>query len=64
MQHKIKLTRSNLAFMVVTRALLGSGIALLAAGRIRPRIRRAVGLGLLGVGVATTIPIMRTVMRA
>ena len=64
MQHKIKLTRSNLAFMVVTRALLGSGIALLAAGRIPPRIRRAVGLGLLGVGVATTIPIMRTVMRA
>jgi hypothetical protein len=64
MQRKLKLTRPNLAFMVATRAVLGSGIALLAAGAIPPRIRRVVGLGLLGVGLVTTIPMIRTLMRA
>ncbi len=64
MHRKLKLTRPNLAFIVGTRAVLGSGIALLAAGRIPPRIRRAVGLGLLAVGVVTTIPMIRTLMRA
>lgn len=64
MQRKLKLTRPNLAFMIATRAVLGSGIALLAAGRIPPRIRNMVGLGLLGVGLVTTVPMIRSLMKA
>ena len=64
MHRKLKLSRPNLAFMIGTRALLGSGIGLLAAGGVPPRVRRAVGLGLLAVGLITTIPMIRTLMRA
>jgi hypothetical protein len=43
-------------FVVMTRALLGMGIGLLIAGRLSDEQRRAVGLTLVGVGAATTIP--------
>ncbi len=64
MQRKLKLTRPNLAFMIATRAMLASGVGLLAAGRIPPRVRRIVGLGLLAIGVVTTIPMIRSLTRA
>ncbi len=64
MRRKLKLTRPNLAFIVGTRALLGSGIGLLVASRLPPHVRRIVGLGLLGVGIVTTFPMMRSLMRA
>lgn len=43
-------------FVVMTRALLGVGIGLLASERFSPEQRRAIGLTLVAVGVATTIP--------
>ena len=43
-------------FIVMTRALLGVGIGFLLSERISPEQRRAVGLTLLFVGAATTIP--------
>ena len=52
---EIKLTRPELAFVIVTRAFLGAGIALLLADRLGEK-RKAVGATLALVGLVTTIP--------
>jgi len=52
----IDLNLPTFGFVVMTRALLGMGIGLLLANRLSPEQRRAVGLTLVGVGAATTIP--------
>jgi len=44
------------AFVVATRAMLGAGAALLLADRLDAERRRAIGLSLLSIGAATTIP--------
>jgi hypothetical protein len=62
--HKLKLTKHQLAFIVGTRALLATGVAMLTAGLVPPPIRRAVGIGLVAIGAATTIPAVRTIVRA
>lgn len=54
----------QLLFVVGTRAVLGAGVALLASGRLSERKRRATGLTLALVGVATTIPAARIVAAA
>lgn len=46
----------TLGFVVMTRALLGVGIGLLLSGRLSDEQRRAVGITLIAVGAATTIP--------
>ncbi len=46
-----------------TRGLLGLGIGLLVADRLDTRPRKILGLALLGVGAATTIPLALTVFR-
>ena len=43
-------------FVVGTRAALGVGIGLLLSGEMTPSQRRAVGVALVAIGVATTIP--------
>ena len=48
---------------VATRAALGTGIGLLVAGKLTPDFRRRVGLALVGIGAATTIPVVRAVLR-
>ena len=52
---EIKFTRPELAFIIVTRAFLGAGIALLFADRVGEK-RKAVGATLALVGLVTTIP--------
>jgi hypothetical protein len=52
----MKLSRSELAFIIVTRASLGAGIALLFANRLSAEKRKAVGATLALVGLVTTIP--------
>ena len=52
---EIKLTRSELAFIIVTRAFLGAGIALLFSDRLGEK-RKPVGATLALVGLVTTIP--------
>ena len=47
-----------------TRGMLGAGIALLVAGRMTPEQRARVGRILFGIGVATTIPLVATVIRS
>ena len=52
----IVLNVPTLGFVVMTRALLGLGIGLLLSGRFTDEQRRAIGLTLVMVGAATTIP--------
>ncbi len=61
---KIDLSRPAFFFIVATRALLGAGIGLLAAGRLRRNRRRQVGLTLVAVGALTTIPAAITLLRS
>jgi hypothetical protein len=60
---KHKLTTPQVAFLVGTRAALAGGIGLLVSARLRDSVRRAVGIGLVAVGAATTIPAARTLLR-
>jgi hypothetical protein len=53
---KIVLNAPTLGFVVMTRAMLGVGIGLLLSERLPAEWRRAVGLTLVTVGAATTIP--------
>jgi hypothetical protein len=48
-------------FIVATRAALAFGAGLLAADSIPAERRRAVGLALVALGAATTIPAVITV---
>jgi hypothetical protein len=50
-------------FVVSTRVALGVGIGLLLSSRIPEERRRAVGLALVGIGAATTIPALLAVRR-
>jgi len=52
----LELNLPTFGFIVSTRAALGVGIGLLLSSNISRRRRRKVGLALLGVGAATTIP--------
>jgi hypothetical protein len=47
--------------IVVTRAALGFGAGLLLSDKMSARKRRALGLALVALGAATTIPAVRTV---
>lgn len=47
----------ELGLIVGTRAMLAAGIALLAADKLGAETRKGVGWALVGVGVATTIPL-------
>jgi hypothetical protein len=59
---KHRLTTRQVAFIVGTRAALAGGIGLLVAAKLPDRARRAVAMGLVAVGVATTIPAARTLL--
>ena len=51
-------------FVVATRAMLGVGIGLLLADKVPADRRRAIGMTLVGIGVATTIPAAAAVFRS
>jgi hypothetical protein len=53
---KFVLSKGQFAFVVATRAALGVGIGLLAAGRLCKSDRRRLGAALVGFGALTTIP--------
>jgi hypothetical protein len=50
------LTIPEIGFIAGTRAALGAGVALLLADKLSAPSRRAVGLTLVAIGAATTIP--------
>jgi len=51
------------AFVVGTRAALAAGVALLVSRRLTDGQRRTAGAALVGIGAATTIPAMMSVLR-
>jgi hypothetical protein len=50
-------------FAVATRAALGVGLGLLISQRLSPERRRTVGLALVSIGAATTIPAVWSLRR-
>jgi len=56
MMKTLTLNLPTFGFVVMTRAMLGAGVALLLSDRLSPEQRRAVGFTLVMVGAATTIP--------
>jgi hypothetical protein len=57
MKRKLQLSLPTLFSVAATRGLLGVGAGLLLSDKLaRPRRRKA-GLALLGLGIATTIPL-------
>jgi hypothetical protein len=51
------------AFVVATRAALAAGVGLLVANKIPESRRRTIGLTLVSIGAATTIPAAMAVFR-
>jgi len=59
---KTCLTMPELAFIAATRAALGAGAALILGDRLAREEKKAVGWTLFLLGVATTVPILATVI--
>ena len=59
----LTLNLPTFAFVVVTRAALAAGAGLLLASTLSPRQRRSLGVALVGVGAATTVPAVWSVLR-
>jgi len=59
---RLVLTPPLLGFIVGTRAALAFGVGLLVADRIPEDRRRALGLMLIAIGAATTIPAALSVL--
>jgi len=59
---KTYLSMPELALVAGTRAALGAGVALLFGDRLARGQKKAVGWTLFLVGVATTIPLLATVI--
>jgi hypothetical protein len=53
---KLVLTVPEVAFIAATRAALGFGAGLLLSRKFNESRRRTVGLSLVAIGLATTIP--------
>ncbi len=53
-----------IASIAVTRGLLGFGIGLLLAGKLKRDQRLQVGRALVAVGAITTIPLIATIRRS
>ena len=51
------LSLPDLALIGMTRGLLGAGIGLLVADRLTQTQRRPLGLGLVAVGLLSTVPL-------
>jgi hypothetical protein len=60
---KVLLNLPTFGFVVGTRAALAAGVALLVSGRLPPARRRALGLTLVAIGAATTLPAALSVVR-
>jgi hypothetical protein len=61
---RVDISIPQFGLAVATRAALGAGIALLAAGRLSRSTRRKVGAALVTLGALTTVPIFLAVFGA
>lgn len=57
MKRTLELSWPTLVSVAATRGMMGVGAGILLAPRIDRKRRRAVGLALLGLGLASTIPL-------
>ena len=60
---KLTLNVPTFGIAVATRAALGAGIGLLVSGRIPAERRRQIGLALVAIGAATTVPVVLAILR-
>jgi hypothetical protein len=63
MAKRVALRIPEIGFIAGTRAALGAGLGLLLAGKLNRSQRKRAGWALLGIGVATTVPIVLNVLR-
>ena len=61
MKKELVLTPPLLGFAIVTRAAAAFGVGLLVASRIPASRRRKIAFGLIGLGAATTPPLLRAI---
>jgi hypothetical protein len=57
------LTPPILGFVVATRAALAFGVGLLVADRIPAERRKKIGVTLVAIGAATTVPAVASILR-
>lgn len=62
--HNLVLSPRLLGFVVGTRIMLGLGVGLLVAGRLPDDRRRTIGLTLVAIGAATTVPAVISLRRS
>jgi len=60
---RFELNVPTFGFAVATRAMIGAGLGLLLSDRIARKRRRTIGFTLLGIGAASTVPIVRALIR-
>jgi hypothetical protein len=60
---EIKLSVPEVMALAGTRALLGAGLGLLIAPKLSKEMRRTMGRTLLAIGVVSTVPLVREVLR-
>ena len=60
----VLLNLPTFGFIVSTRAVMGVGIGLLLSERLPARRRRAIGVTLVAIGAAATVPAVRSVIRS
>ena len=61
---RFNLKPQTFGFLVGTRAALALGLGLLAASRLPEGRRKRIGMALLGIGAATTVPAIRMLRRS
>jgi hypothetical protein len=60
---KVTLPLPELGFVVITRAALAFGVGLLASARIPEQRRGPLGMALVAIGAAATIPAVLSITR-
>jgi hypothetical protein len=60
---KIILRVPQFGFVVATRAALAFGAGLLVSGKIQQPRRRKIGMALVALGAASTVPAVMTIRR-
>lgn len=60
---KITLRVPQFGFVVATRAALAFGAGLLVSGKIQQSRRRKIGMALVALGAASTVPAVMTIRK-
>ena len=60
----VTLSLPKLGFVIVTRAMLAAGLALLFGNRLSPEQRRRAGRALVAIGASATVPAVWWISRS